>query len=158
MPKLVGRRKLVLGGIISVLVAGSAFAFWTAGGSGTGSASVASGSSALSANQTTTLNAMYPGDVAQTIAGNFTNTNQGPVYVRTVTVSIASVVVAANAPAGDCDASDFELAFATIDIGREIVVGTGVDSFTGAQIRFNNKNENQDACKGATVNLAYAIA
>jgi hypothetical protein len=40
----------VLGAILTLVVAGSAFAYWTAGGSGTGSAVVAAGQSALSAN------------------------------------------------------------------------------------------------------------
>ena len=158
MPKLLKRRGLVLGAILTLVVAGSAFAYWTAGGSGTGSAGVAAGQSALSANQTTTLTAMFPGDTAQVISGNFNNSNTGPVHVNTVTASIASVVKASNAVAGTCDATDFELAFAVMTVNKEIPVGTGVSSWTGAAIRFNNKSVNQDACKGATVNLAYEIA
>ncbi|MCA1697747.1 MAG: hypothetical protein LC790_02120 [Actinobacteria bacterium] len=158
MPKLLNRRGLVLGAIVTLVVAGSAFAFWTAGGSGTGSAGVAAGQSALSANQTTALTAMFPGDSAQIISGDFNNSNAGPVHVNTVTASIASVVKASNAVAGTCDATDFELAFATMTVNKEIPVGTGVSSWTGAAIRFNNKTVNQDACKGATVNLAYEIS
>ena len=156
MPKLLQRRGLVLGGILTLVLAGSAFAYWTAGGSGTGSAVVAAGQSALSANQTTVLSAMYPGDSAQTLSGDFNNTNPGPVHVNTVTASIASVVKASNAPDGTCDATDFELAFATMNTNKEIPVGSGVSSWTGAQIRFKNKSVNQDACKGATVAVAYA--
>lgn len=158
MPKLLKRRGLLLAGVITVVAAGSAFAYWTAGGSGTGSAGVAAGQSALSANQTSTLTAMFPGDGAQVISGNFNNSNPGPVHVNSVTASIASVVLASNAPAGTCDASDFELAFNHMTVNKEIPVGTGVSTWTGAAIRFNNKTTNQDACKGATVNLAYEIA
>jgi hypothetical protein len=148
----------VLGVVISVVVAGAAFAYWTAGGSGNGSASTAGAQSALTANQTTTLTAMYPGDTAQTISGNFDNPNSGPSYVSTVTVSIASVTKAAGAPAGTCDATDYTLASAAMPVNLEIPAGTGKGAFTGATLKFNNKASNQDACKGATVNLAYAIA
>lgn len=150
MPKLLKRRGLLLAGVITVVAAGSAFAYWTAGGSGTGSAPVASGTTALTANQTGTLTPMFPGDSPQTISGTFTNPNSGPIYVTSVTVSISSVSTAG------CDASDFVLTGATMPVGREVVTG---GTFTGATIQFNNKAaSNQDACKGATVNLAYAIA
>ena len=44
-------------------------------------------------------------------------------------------------------------------VGHEVAAGTGVDAWTGAQLQFNNKAAaNQDACKGATVDLSYAIA
>ena len=139
-------------------IAGAAFAYWTAGGSGTGSGSTASGTSALTANQTTALTAMYPGDSAQTISGDFNNTNSGPVYVSTVTASIASVTKAAGAPAGACDATDYTLASPTMTVNASVPAGSPQGAWTGATIKFNNKATNQDACKGATVNLSYAIA
>jgi hypothetical protein len=160
MLKLAKRRGLVLAGVaLTLAVAGIAYAFWTGGGSGTGSGAAANGVSGLTANQTTTLAAMYPGDSAQTITGNFDNPNSGPVYVNTVSVSIASVTKAGGAPAGTCDASDFTLANTTMNVGAEVSPGAGVGSFTGATIKFNNKpTTNQDACKGATVSLSYTIA
>ena len=158
MPQFLTRRAIVVAGALAVVIAGSAIAYWTAGGSGTGSATVAAAATALTANQTTVLTAMYPGDSAQTIAGNFDNPNPGPVHVATVTVSIASVTKAPGAPAGTCDGTDFVLTGAAMAVAAEIGPGNGVGAFTGAQIRFNNKAVNQDACKGATLNLAYAIA
>ncbi len=152
------RKRKILAGLAVLCVAGGAFAYWSAGGSGTGSGSTASGTSALTANQTTVLAAMYPGDSAQTISGNFNNTNDGPVYVSTVTASIASVTKAAGAPAGTCDATDFTLANATMTVNAQVPAGTGQGAWSGATIKFNNKATNQDACKGATVNLSYAIA
>ena len=158
MFKITRRRGIVLGVIASLAIGGAAVAYWTAGGAGTGSGSAAGSQSALTANQTTTLSAMYPGDSAQTISGNFDNSNSGPIHVGTVTASIASVTKAAGAPAGTCDASDFTLANAAMTVNAEIPVGTGKGAFTGATLKFNNKATNQDACKGATVNLAYAIS
>jgi hypothetical protein len=161
MSKQLGKRKvrLFIGTIAAAGVASVAFGYWTAGGSGSGSGAAAGAQSPLTANQTTTLSAMYPGDSPQTISGDFTNANSGPIRVATVTVSIASVTKAGGAPAGTCDASDFTLSGAGMAVGAEVPVGTHVGSFSGATIQFNDKaTTNQDACKGATVNLAYAIA
>ena len=153
------KRKGLLAAVAVLAAAGAAFAYWSAGGSGSGSGSTATGTSALVANQTTALNPMYPGDSAQTISGNFNNSNDGPVYVSTVTASIASVTKAAGAPAGTCDATDFTLASATMTVNAQVPAGTAQGSWSGATIKFNNKTgTNQDACKGATVGLSYAIA
>ena len=158
MFKMNKRRGIALGVILALAIAGGAFAYWTAGGSGTGGAAAASGPSTLNANQTTVLTPMYPGDSPQTINGNFDNSNSGPIFVNSVTVAISSVTKAVGAPAGTCDATDFTLTGATMAVNASVPVGTGVGSFGGATIQFNNKPTNQDACKGATVSLAYTIS
>ncbi len=78
-------------------------------------------------------------------------------YVGTVTASIASVTKAVGAPAGTCDATDFTLATPVMNVGAEVPVGAAVGTWSGATIKFNNKNSNQDACKLATVNLSYTV-
>lgn len=136
---------------------GVVYAYWTAQGSGTGTATVGSLQN-ITVNQTTVLTAFYPGDAAQTISGTFNNGNTGPVYVASVTVSIGSVTKAGGAPAGTCDATDFTLANATATVAAQVPTGNGVGTWTGPTIHFNNKaGANQDACQGATVNLAYTI-
>jgi hypothetical protein len=135
-----------------------AYAYWTAGGSGTGTAATGTNAS-ITAVQTGGPTAMGPGDIAQSLNGKFNNTNSGPVYVTSVTASIASVVKAVGAPAGTCDLTDYTLATPVMAVGVEVPAGTGTGNWTGATLKFNNKAAvNQDACKGATVNLAYAIA
>ncbi len=160
MLKFTKRRRALplIGAVATLAVAGVALAFWTGGGSGAGSGTAAGAQTGLTANQTTTLTAMYPGDSAQTISGNFDNPNSGPIHVSSVTVSIDSVTKAAGAPAGTCDATDFTLASTAMNVNAEVPAGTAKGSFTGATIRFNDKATNQDACKGATVSLAYVIA
>lgn len=135
---------------------GAAFAYWTIGGSGTGTA-VTGTSVDITAVQTTVVAPMYPGDAPQTLAGNFTNTNTGPVYVAQVTASIASVTQAVGA-VGICGATDYTLTLPVMAVNAEVPVGTGTGAWSGATIQFNNKASNQDGCKGATVNLAYAIS
>jgi len=157
MNKLPRKRLVVIVTAVLLLTGGGiAFAYWSAGGAGTGSATTGT-SVAITANQTSTVTNMSPGDTAQTLSGTFTNTNSGPVYVTSVVASISSVTKAGGAPAGTCDATDYTLANATMAVGAEVPAGTGVGSWSGATIKFNDKATNQDACKGATVNLAYVI-
>jgi hypothetical protein len=155
-------RKKTLGAALTIIIAAAAgtaaYAYWTAGG--TGSASGTAGSTiGLIPRQSTVLAPMYPGDSPQVISGSFDNGNDGPVYVATVTASILSVVKAAGAPAGTCDATDFTLASPTMTVGAEVPTGNGKGAFSGATIHFNNKGAvNQDACQNATVNLKFAVA
>jgi len=154
-----GKKKIVASAIVAaVTIAGSiaAYAYWTAGGSGTGSAATGT-NVAISAVQTSTVTAMAPGDSAQSLNGTFLNTNTGPVYVATVTASISSVVKAGGAPVGTCDATDYTLADAVMTVNAE-ALADDTSTWSGATIKFNNKGTNQDACKLATVNLAYVIA
>jgi len=159
MSKLTKKRAVTIVAMIAMIgIAGTAYAYWSASGSGSGSGSTASGTVALTVKQTTLLSAMYPGDSAQTLSGNFDNTNSGPVQVTTVTAAIASVTKAADAPAGTCDATDYTLANATMNVNASVPVGSGQGAWTGATIKFNNKATSQDACKGATVALSYTSA
>ena len=155
--KITKKRVLTAVSVVGVLVvAAISYAYWTAGGSGDGTATAGS-TEGITVNQTSVLDAMYPGDSAQTLSGDFTHANEGPAYVGTVTASIASVVKAAGAPAGTCDATDFTLSNAEMTVNAEVPTGEHKGSWSGATIQFNNKATNQDACKGATVNLHYAI-
>lgn len=148
---------LVVATVLIVATGGAAFAYWTAGGSGTGTAATGS-TSAITVVQTSTVTAMGPGDSAQTLSGNFNNPNAGPVFVGTVTASISSVTKAGGAPAGTCDDTDYTLANAVMTVGAEVPAGNAQGAWTGATIKFNNKPlVNQDACQGATVNLAYLV-
>ena len=154
-----GRRRtlaLTLALVALIAIGGVVYAYWTGGGTGAGSATAGTAVN-LTVNQTTSLTPMYPGDSAQVLAGTFDNANTGPIYVTTVTASISSVTKAGGAPAGTCDATDFTLAGATATVNAAVPVGTSQGAWTGPTLKFNNKVSNQDACKGASVNLAYSI-
>lgn len=144
------------GALIVLAGSGVAFAYWTGGGSGTGTAATGT-SSTLTVNQTSTLTAMHPGDSPQTLSGNFDNASSGPVHVASVTVAISSVTVGGVAATG-CSAADYTLTGATMAAVQDVPVGTGVGTWSGATIQFHNTTANQDACQGATVNLAYSVA
>jgi hypothetical protein len=157
MFKFTKKRVLAAVSVVSILVvAVAAFAYWTTSGSGDGTAS-AGDVAGITVNQTSTLDAMYPGDSAQTLSGDFDNGNDGPVYVGTVTASIDSVDTAVGVT-GTCDASDFTLEHAVMTVNAEVPHGSSQGAWSGATIHFNDKTTtNQDACKGATVNLHYVV-
>lgn len=147
-------RKKTIAGIVAFMMVSAiaAFAYWSAGGTGTGSADTGE-TVALVANQTTVLDPMYPGDSPQIISGNFDNANEGPVYVTSVTAAITGVA----GGDGACTAADYTLAGPVMPVGAEVPAGDGVGDWTGATIQFNNTGANQDGCKNATVTLTYTI-
>ena len=150
---------IMVAAVTVVAAGGAAFAYWTAGGSGTGSATTSASTSNVTVVQTSVVSSMQPGDAAQTLSGNFNNPNSGPAYVGTVTAAIGSVTKDAGAPTGTCDATDYTLAGAAMTVNAEVPAGTAKGSWTGATIKFNNKaGVNQNACKGATVNLTYTVS
>ncbi len=152
------RLAIVTGTVLVLGGSGIAYAYWSAGGSGTGSAATGT-NVAISVNQTSTVTAMAPGDTAQSLSGNFDNPNSGPVYVTSVTASIASVVKAVGAPAGTCSATDYTLANPVMSVAAQVPAGDAQGAWSGATIKFNNSTTvNQDGCKGATVNLTYTIS
>jgi hypothetical protein len=146
--------------LLLVVGAGVVYAFWTAGGTGTGSAATGDTSS-LTVVQTSVVTDLRPGGTPQPLSGNFTNPGaNGPVFVTAVTVSIESVAKAAGAAAGVCDASDYVLTNPVMDVNQTVPIGAAQGAWgipaDVAMIQFNDKpTTNQDQCKGATVTLAY---
>lgn len=152
------KKIIAVAAVTAVLIggAGAAYAYWTSIGSGTGTGTTGT-STPVTAVQTSTITNLRPGGTPQTLSGNFTNTNTGPVYVTNVVVTIASVTKDAGAVAGTCDATDYVIVGGTMTVGAEVPVGTAQGAWTGATIAFVDKGTNQDQCKLATVNLSYAV-
>jgi hypothetical protein len=151
------RRAIIAGAVALALVGGgtAAYAYWTNTGTGSGSASTGS-NTPVTVVQTSSVTNLRPGGPALTLSGNFTNPNDGPVYVANVTVSITSVTKATGAPSGTCDATDYTITNPTMTVGAQVPAGTAQGSWTGATIQFNNKATNQDGCKNATLVLGYS--
>jgi hypothetical protein len=159
MTKRIISRKTIIAAVVTALVLGTgaaAYAFWTAGGSGSGTAGTGT-TVPLTVNQTSTIIGVAPGVAALTLAGTFDNSNEGPVYVTSVTASITSVTLAPDAAAGTCTAADYTLSSPVMTVGANVAAGSGVGTWTGATIVFNTTAANQDACKGATVNFGYTV-
>ncbi|WP_051247394.1 hypothetical protein [Nocardioides halotolerans] len=135
-----------------VVAGGAAFAWWTAGGSGTGSATTGT-VTGITINQTSSAADLYPGGPSKALSGTFTNSNSGPVFVEQVTVSIAagwSAQADSGKPA--CTAGDYVLVQPTAT-HAEVTTGS---TWGGGSIALTNSSANQDNCKGVTVPLVYS--
>jgi hypothetical protein len=142
---------IVIGIVVAVAAAGVAFAYWTNSGSGTGTATTGTNVT-ITVNQTSTVTNLVPGGAAQALSGNFNNSNTGPVYVGAVTATVTGT------DKTGCGPTDYTIA-GTAPVNAEVPAGTGVGSWSGLTIAFNNKPAvNQDACKNAVVTIAYATS
>jgi hypothetical protein len=124
----------------------------------------------MAVNQTTLTNPLGPSVAAQPVVGTFANSSAASVYVTRVTVTIASVELTTDpSPApGGCTAADYVLAptNGVMTVGQNVAVGNPVGTWgggtvgagTAVTIAFANSGSNQDACQGAIVHLAFAIA
>ncbi|MEA2156405.1 MAG: hypothetical protein QOE11_2545 [Solirubrobacteraceae bacterium] len=154
MTRKFNRKALAIGAVFALLAAGGAYAYWTQTGSGTGTAATGSGS-AIVVNQTTTVSALSPASTPQALSGNFNNPNPGTVRVATVTASLASISGGAGGTPA-CTTADYRINNPTATVNATIASGNGVGSWSGPTIEMLDAATNQDACKGATVNISYS--
>ena len=147
------RKAVVTAGAVLLIAAGGAYAYWTTTGSGTGSATNGT-SVGITINQTSTITGLYPGGPAVALSGNFDNTNSGAVYVGTVTATLVDVTGGSGGTPA-CTTADYTLASPAATVNADIASGNGVGAWSGPTIQLKNLATNQDACKNATVNLAY---
>lgn len=152
---------VAVAGLAGVMATSAAYAFWSTAGSGTGSASTTNGVNGELSFTQSALNAMYPGDSAQTFTVDVKNTDANEkVYVAHVKAYVTTD------QDSDCDGSNFLLnglaapssAATAVDLGwtaREISVGAQYSTSGLDSIQFNDKNSNQDDCKNAVVTLHY---
>lgn len=157
--KRMSKRTWVLVGIIAVVAAVTAvggYAYWTTGGSGTGSADTGD-TVAVTVNQTSTVTDLYPGGPAQALSGDFDSTNAGDVYINEITVAVDPLWSQSLAGHADCTAADFQINGSPVVVDAEISPGSGVGSWSGASIQMLNSATDQDACKNADVDLVYTV-
>lgn len=151
--KLKGILLAIAAVISAVFIVGVAFAYWSQGGTGTGSATAAT-TSAITVKQTSAVTGLYPGAAATTLSGNFDNPNPGSVSISSITAAVhafSSHLVDAAKP--DCTQADFAIAGSS---GANVVpTGTAVGSWTGLTVRLVDNGLNQDNCKNMSVTIDY---
>lgn len=155
--RITRRKKFFIAGIaaLGLVGGGSAIAFWTTTGGGTGSASVGT-STAVIVTQLGTITALTPGSAAQPINFNINNPAATNQTIATVVVSITSVTGGSNSPFA-CTLADFTLVQPTATYG-DLAPGNHPYSPSGATLALINSSTNQDGCKNATVNLSFAAS
>jgi len=146
------KKKVVAATLAMVAIGGAAFAYWTAGGSGTGAADTGT-TIDITVNQTSTVTDLAPGSGTQELSGTFTNTNAEPVYVAAVTAEVTSVKVG-GVEVTDACAEDY-LIGGTATVGQEVVTD---DTWSGLNISMTNTGISQDACKDAQLVITYTAS
>jgi len=150
------KRSVVIGIVAALAVAAGAYAYWTQTGSGSGTAATGSGT-AITVNQTSTVTNLSPASTPQALSGTFDNPNSGTVHVTSVTATLASVTGGAGGTPA-CTIADYQInnsPTTTISAAGQIPAGTGVGTWSGPTIQMLDSATNQNACKGATVNISY---
>ncbi len=134
-------------------IGGVAFAYFTATGSGTGSA--LTGSAVNETLSSAPITGVNPASGSQTILGSVSNTANANEYIGTVSVSISSVVenptIQALYPTYTCSAADYTVSGHAVN--QDVASGTSGLNF--GTIAFNSTGVNQDACMNATINLSF---
>jgi hypothetical protein len=150
------RRVAFLATVVTLACAVGAYAYWTQGGSGSGSAAAGTTSS-ITVKQISSVTGLYPGGTAAGLSGNFDNPNTSPVTISSVTAAVSSVSNGASDGSKPvCAPSDFSIGGSMGS--ATIPSGTGVGSWSGLTIQLLNTAFNQDNCKGATANITYTAS
>ena len=145
------RRKLAA--VLVLALAATAYAYWSSTGTGSGSGATANpGSQTVTVNQTSASSGLFPGG-SVAVSGTIDNANGNAVQVASLSASVASVAEP-HASAG-CSAADYSISGGPVAINANIPAGGSVP-FAGLTLDMANTGVNQDACKGATVNIAYS--
>jgi len=139
---------LVVGAISAV----GGYAFWTQSGAGTGTGTTGT-TSAITVKQTSTITGLFPGGPAQNLSGNFDNPNTSPIQVATVSATVTSTSAGAS-----CGPGNYVITGSPKTVNASVPAGTGVGAWSGMTIAMLETGINQDACKGATVNIAYTAS
>jgi hypothetical protein len=144
---------LVVLGVVAI--AGVAFAYWTAGGSGSGTADTGTAAS-VTVKQTASPTGLYPGGTV-TLSGDFDNTNSGHVYITAVTATVTPFSVQTDGAKPACTQADFSISGSAL-VAAEIPVGSGVGSWSGLSLNMTDAGTNQDNCKNITVPITYSAS
>jgi hypothetical protein len=135
------RKALVAGGLVATLgVGGIAFAYFTANGSGTGSASVGSASPiTISASAP---DALYPAGPARDVTITVTNPGSGAQHVGSVSLDSVDADTA-------CVTSVFTMPAVTVDQ----TLAAGASTVVHGNLSMADSGSDQNNCQGASLTL-----
>ncbi len=140
------RKRTLIGGLVAAFVlmgAFGAYAYWTTGGSGSGSATAGTTTNNLTI-ASPSVTGITPGS-STPVTVTLTNPNSYSVHVDTVSTVITTSV-------GGCLPADFTFPAKVLNT---TIAALGTASFTQG-LAFADTAVNQDSCKGATVTLTYS--
>jgi hypothetical protein len=154
MPRLTKKKVLAALATIGVLVlAGGAYAYFTAAGAGTATATV--GSSSAVVLKGTVAGALYPG-ASQSVTFTVDNPSTGSQRVNTISLT----KVQADAGHSSClttitgEKPDFTMA--PVAVSKTYAPGNGQAVTPTGSLKMNDTETSQDGCQGATLTLTLA--
>lgn len=141
------------GGALAIATGGAAFAYWSAQGTGTGSASTTGDVSWTVTSDAATGDALAPGAGTQSVLVHVTNSGSGVQKLTGVTAEIKNSDGTAWT-SGTCSAADYTV---TVDaVSGDVAVDA--EKTTTAHISMVNRDANQDDCKAASVPLLFTAS
>jgi len=145
MHRITKKSRVLIAIVVSLAVAGGAYAYWTGGGSGSGEAVVGtSGAVTLTA---TVPDGIQPG-TNEAVSFTAANATDSPIFVTTVHL----VSVAPDGGHAACETDDFTMADVTES--HQVPAGATAEALpVDGSLVYANTAVNQDACKGATLTL-----
>jgi hypothetical protein len=146
------KRAVILGVVAAMAFSAAAIAYFTTGGSGTGSATVGTASSAL-ITQTNTLTALYP-NTSQAVNLDIKNTGSGSQFVNAV--HLDNITADAGHATCDVSSSGANAAFAMADVTVNETLAAGATTSKSGSLAMNDTGVSQDSCQGATLTLHFS--
>lgn len=146
--------------LAGVFIAGTAFAYWTSTGSGSGT-SATGGTQAVTVTQTGTApSGMSPGGPDIGISFKITNPKSTSQYISSVSIAVGAITkISDGSAATGCTAGDFAI---TQPSAINTNVASGDTAFpaagTGAAIHMQETGLNQNACQNVNVGLTFTAA
>ena len=145
----------VVAGIAMVgLAGGTAFAYWTTTGTGTGSATTGASTAWAVTSEAAGGAALTPGGPTDTIVVHVQNPGSGVQHLSAVTVAVANPNGSAWTAAPGCSAADYSVS--VVVAPGDVAAGATVNGT--ASIQMKDTGVNQDPCKGLTVPLYFVAS
>jgi len=144
------KKTLVVAAALALTIggAGAAFAYWTAGGTGDGTATTGETAGFTVTVAAAAGPAIAPGNAGQTISFTVDNEGANIQHLTLVEVSIEGLDGDGEpwAPPAGCDIDDFVATLTTPPVYADIAPGASLPGM--ATVTLTNTAVNQDACQG----------
>ncbi len=139
----------------SLVIAGIAYAAWTASGSGTGNANARSAQplTVEAVGPTTIPYTLYPGGPAGAAYGYVSNTNPYPVSVTTVTLSDP-----VSSSPERCPSSNFTVVSGPITLASPVTIDTNSGQRVTVPDAISMISAAGDGCQNVAVNVTFTVA
>ena len=152
MRHLTKKRAVILAVVAAMAFSAAAIAYFTGGGSGSGSATVGTSSTAL-ITQTNTLGALFPA-TSQPVNLDIKNTGTGSQFVNAV--HLVSISADSGHTSCDVSSSGANAAFTMADVAVGETLAAGATTSKSGTLTMNDTGVSQDSCQGATLTLTFS--